>query len=534
MAEKHPLEGLPGLGQFGGDQKRIKLEEQSPNQVKAQSDPHNAPPSRVVHARAVPDGCTHQQMVAALTKFGKISYVTMMPRLRQALVEFENIEDAIMCVQTSQVPIQILDRPVFFNFSTSQEITRSPYGIAPSGANTAIAAAAAAPIDDIGGQPPPNHILLFTIFNPLYPITVDVIRTICSPYGFVQRTVIFRKNGLQVLVEFDSNTSAQRAKQQLDGADIYAGCCTLKIEYAKTNRLNVYKNDEMTWDFTAQGRQLQSNYSRTPAQQPLRTYAPNYGAPPPAAAAPPPQAAAGTYNMVGTPAVSNSGSVIMLYGLSATRTNCDTVFNLLCSYGNVLKVKILTNKPGTAMAHMDSPQGARNAIQHLHGHKLLGQNLELNYSRHSYIADYSQGGTLSDGSSCWKDFSQSRNNRFMTAEGTSKNRIVSPGRIMHFYNAPPDSTTETLNELFTKAGAQPPSATKFFSQGGKSSTGLMEWPDDDVALDSFVLTNHSTAYSQTVTGTGSVLPSTGGQAYTFKLAFSSNTSLDQYSGPPPT
>lgn len=41
------------------------------------------------------------------------------------------------------------------------------------------------------------------------------------------------------------------------------------------------------------------------------------------------------------------------------------------------QVKILTNKPGTAMAHMDSPQGARNAIQHLHGHKLLGQNLEL-------------------------------------------------------------------------------------------------------------------------------------------------------------
>ena len=30
----------------------------------------------------------------------------------------------------------------------------------------------------------------------------DVIRTICSPYGFVQRIVIFRKNGLQVLVEY--------------------------------------------------------------------------------------------------------------------------------------------------------------------------------------------------------------------------------------------------------------------------------------------------------------------------------------------
>lgn len=33
-----------------------------------------------------------------------------------------------------------------------------------------------------------------------------------------------------------------------------------------------------------------------------------------------------------------SGSVIMIYGLTPGRTNCDHVFNLLCSYGNVLKV----------------------------------------------------------------------------------------------------------------------------------------------------------------------------------------------------
>jgi heterogeneous nuclear ribonucleoprotein L len=95
-------------------------------------------------------------------------------------------------LQASQV--YIMDRPVFFNYSTSQEITRSPYGIVPGGTH-----------DQMGGSVNAfgeNHILLFTIFNPLYPITVDVIRTICSPYGFVQRIVIFRKNGLQVLVEY--------------------------------------------------------------------------------------------------------------------------------------------------------------------------------------------------------------------------------------------------------------------------------------------------------------------------------------------
>ncbi len=31
------------------------------------------------------------------------------------------------------------------------------------------------------------------------------------------------------------------------------------------------------------------------------------------------------------------------------------------------------------MAHMDAPAGAKNAIHHLHGRKLLGETLELKY-----------------------------------------------------------------------------------------------------------------------------------------------------------
>lgn len=57
--------------------------------------------------------------------FFSLSYLTMMPRMRQALIEFENIEDAVNCVSTTQTSqVYIMDRPVFFNFSTSQEITR--------------------------------------------------------------------------------------------------------------------------------------------------------------------------------------------------------------------------------------------------------------------------------------------------------------------------------------------------------------------------------------------------------------------------
>ncbi|XP_077261644.1 heterogeneous nuclear ribonucleoprotein L isoform X3 [Temnothorax americanus] len=96
----------------------------------------------------------------------------------------------------------------------------------------------------------PNHVLLFTIINPVYPITVEVLHTISAPSGQVQRIVIFKKNGVQAMVEFDTVESATRAKETLHGADIYSGCCTLKIDFAKPTKLNVYKNDAESWDYT--------------------------------------------------------------------------------------------------------------------------------------------------------------------------------------------------------------------------------------------------------------------------------------------
>ncbi|KYN31723.1 Heterogeneous nuclear ribonucleoprotein L, partial [Trachymyrmex septentrionalis] len=35
------------------------------------------------------------------------------------------------------------------------------------------------------------------------------------------------------IITFDSIESATRAKETLHGADIYSGCCTLKIDFAK-------------------------------------------------------------------------------------------------------------------------------------------------------------------------------------------------------------------------------------------------------------------------------------------------------------
>lgn len=98
----------------------------------------------------------------------------------------------------------------------------------------------------------PNKIILMTILNAHYPITVDIISKICKPFGQVDRIVIFQKYYVQAMVEYWDLEAAIKARKELHGCDIYSGCCTIKTEYAKTDRLNVRQNDEKTWDFTTE------------------------------------------------------------------------------------------------------------------------------------------------------------------------------------------------------------------------------------------------------------------------------------------
>lgn len=105
--------------------------------------------------------------------------------------------------------------------------------------------------DDLLRSTPPieSHILLLTIYNAQYPITVDVIHQVTNRHGKVLRIVIFRKTGVQAMVEFSSVAEARETKRHINGADIYSGCCSLKVEYAKQTRLKVVRNCLDSWDY---------------------------------------------------------------------------------------------------------------------------------------------------------------------------------------------------------------------------------------------------------------------------------------------
>uniref|UniRef100_A0A0K8SUU7 RRM domain-containing protein n=1 Tax=Lygus hesperus TaxID=30085 RepID=A0A0K8SUU7_LYGHE len=430
----------------------------------------------------------------------------------------------------------------------------------------------------------PNNVLLFTIFNPVYPITVDVLHTICTPNGQVLRIVIFKKNGVQAMVEFDSIETAKRVKEALNGADIYSGCCTLKIEFAKPTKLNVYKNDMDSWDYTNPTGVEKTPEPQTHRQAPL-LQEPRFGAPPqlyrgPGGSAssfvdyddgytngrpsaygdyvserfpasvenrflmkgvaggreglvapppPPPRGAASSYAGL---APSNgiqggTGCVLMAYGLDPQQANPDRLFNLFCLYGNVIRIKFLKTKEGCAMIQMGDSISVERCINHLKNTPLFGGTLQLGFSKQTFLSEVAQPYSLPDNSPSFKDYTNNKNNRFMNPAMASKNRNQGPAKILHFFNTPPDITEDQLIQVIEEKDVKKPSQVKLFpKKGDRSSSGLVEFETLDDAVNCLVICNHmpiKNAVGNSVTE--SKFP------YVLKLCFSSTRSIIAKDGP---
>ncbi|XP_071390750.1 heterogeneous nuclear ribonucleoprotein L isoform X3 [Centroberyx affinis] len=475
-------------GEGGRATKRQKTEDGGMT-TEGYDDPHKTLPSPVVHIRGLVDGIMEADLVEALQEFGAISYVVMMPKKRQALVEYEDMNGSCNAVTyAAENQVYIAGHPAFINYSTSQKISRP---------------------GDPDDTRSVNNVLLLTIMNPIYPITTDVLYTICNNCGPVQRIVIFRKNGVQAMVEFDSVQSAQRAKASLNGADIYSGCCTLKIEYAKPARLNVFKNDQDTWDYTNPNLSGQGGYHSYNDE--------SYGPPPPHRMGPPIGGRGRGSQRYGPgygPPPPEYGPhadspVVMVYGLEPSKINADRVFNVFCLYGNVERVKFMKSKPGAAMVEMGDCYSVDRAITHLNNNFLFGQKLNVCVSKQQAIMP-GQCYELEDGTSSFKDFHGSRNNRFTSPEQAAKNRIQHPSNVLHFFNGQPDISAEIFNQVCDELGIKSPSNVKLFTgKSERSSSGLLEWESINDAMEALAMMNHFQMKN----------PS-GPYPYTLKLCFS--------------
>ncbi|XP_017072638.1 heterogeneous nuclear ribonucleoprotein L isoform X14 [Drosophila eugracilis] len=388
----------------------------------------------------------------------------------------------------------------------------------------------------------PNHILLFTIINPFYPITVDVLHKICHPHGQVLRIVIFKKNGVQAMVEFDNLDAATRARENLNGADIYAGCCTLKIDYAKPEKLNVYKNEpDTSWDYTlstvkeiGNGRSplLQEPLYEPPLLGPGAAFPP-FGAPeyhpttpenwkgaaihPTGLMKEPSGVVAGRNAPVAfTPQGQAQGAVMMVYGLDHDTSNTDKLFNLVCLYGNVARIKFLKTKEGTAMVQMGDAVAVERCVQHLNNIPVgTGGKIQIAFSKQNFLSEVINPFLLPDHSPSFKEYTGSKNNRFLSPAQASKNRIQPPSKILHFFNTPPGLTEDQLIGIFNIKEVPATSVRLFPLKTERSSSGLIEFPNISQAVLAIMKCNHLP-----IEGKGTKFP------FIMKLCFSSSKSMN--------
>ncbi|XP_027349629.1 polypyrimidine tract-binding protein homolog 1-like isoform X2 [Abrus precatorius] len=71
---------------------------------------------------------------------------------------------------------------------------------------------------------PESNVLLASIDNMQYAVTVDVLHTVFSAFGTVQKIAIFEKNGqTQALIQYPDVITAEAAREALEGHCIYDG-----------------------------------------------------------------------------------------------------------------------------------------------------------------------------------------------------------------------------------------------------------------------------------------------------------------------
>lgn len=140
------------------------------------------------------------------------------------------------------------DLNVKFQSQRSRDYINPYLPVAPS----AIDSTGQSSIQDVMNQELESNVLLASMENMQYAVTINVLHAVFSTFGFVQKIAIFEKNaGFQALIQYPDVQTAVMAKEALEGHCIYeGGFCRLHLTYSRHTDLNVKMNNDRGWDYT--------------------------------------------------------------------------------------------------------------------------------------------------------------------------------------------------------------------------------------------------------------------------------------------
>lgn len=407
-------------------------------------------PSKVIHVRNVGHEISENDLLQLFQPFGVITKLVMLRAKNQALLQMQDVPSAINALQFyTNVQPTIRGRNVYVQFSSHQELTTMEQNAQGRG-------------DE------PNRILLVTIHHMLYPITVEVLHQVFSPHGFVEKIVTFQKSaGFQALIQYQLRQSAVVARSSLQGRNIYDGCCQLDIQFSNLDELQVNYNNERSRDFTnpnlpaeQKGRPSQSGYSEAGVAFPQMANA---------------AAIAAAFGGGLPPGITgtNDRCTVLVSNLNSDRIDEDKLFNLFSLYGNIIRIKLLRNKPDHALVQMGDGFQAELAVHFLKGALLFGKRLEVNFSKHPNIT---QGADT-------HEYMNSNLNRFNRNAAKNYRYCCSPTKMIHLSTLPQDVTEEEIVSHLEEHGSIV--NTKLFEMNGKKQA-LVLFETEEQATEALV------------------------------------------------
>uniref|UniRef100_A0A667WSH4 Polypyrimidine tract binding protein 2b n=1 Tax=Myripristis murdjan TaxID=586833 RepID=A0A667WSH4_9TELE len=450
----------------GSDSKKLRVEE--------------APPSRVLHIRKLPNEASETEVIALGLPFGKVTNILTLKGKNQAFLEMGTEEAAITMVNyyTTVTP-HVRNVPVFIQYSTHKELKTDAGNQRTQAVLQAVSAvqSGGSPSSDVQEAlaAASSPVLRIIIDNMFYPVTLDVLQQIFSKFGTVMKIITFTKNNqFQALLQFSDPVNAQQAKLALDGQNIYNSCCTLRIDFSKLVNLNVKYNNDKSRDYTrpelpagdgqptldpsvaaAFSKDSNSLLGKIPATGSFRSKTSVAGALNPLSAAAAAAAAAGRVALAGQ---SGSSGVLLVSNLNEEMVTPQSLFTLFGVYGDVQRVKILYNKKDSALIQMSDANQAQLAMSHLNGQKMYGKIIRVTLSKHQTVALPRDG---LDDQGLTKDFTNSPLHRFKKPGSKNFQNIFPPSATLHLSNIPQDVTEDDLRLLFSNAGGTV-KAFKFF------------------------------------------------------------------------
>ncbi|NXL70165.1 PTBP3 protein, partial [Leptocoma aspasia] len=433
------------------------------------------PPSRVLHIRQIPNGVTGAEVASLGLPFGKVTNLLMLRGKGQAFLEMASLDAAVSMVNyyTPATP-HLHNQPVYIQYSNYKELrTDNQHNHArPQAAlqgvnavqhgNLGITSALAAE-----GAVLPSHgsVLRIIVENVFYPVTLDMLYQVFSKFGFVLKIVMFHKNNqFQALLQYADATNAYYAKMSLDGHSIYAGCCTLRIDFSKLTNLTVKYNNDKSRDFTridlpfGDGqRTMETSLSAPFGKKPLLLMSSDaiyiFSGPsvPPVPGAPGPLTVTTSAVPAHMPIPGIPGnSVLLVSNLNPEAITPYGLFILFGVYGDVHRVKIMFKKRGIALVQMADATQAQLAINYLNGQRLYGRVMHATLSKYQTIQLPREG---QEDKGLTKDYSNSPLHRFKNPCSKKFQNIFPPSATLHLSNIPPSVTVDDLKNLFTSKGS---------------------------------------------------------------------------------